>query len=141
MLNRTPDFQTRSGGRNYKVLAIAAVFWIFFGGNEIVERLLIEADGNIVSSVTTTGNRPATTYVILGANGVKTQYVAGPTDESLPRRLPEGTHIAKKKFELAWELNGAQVNDFPLYFYLGACGLGVFISLWACYQWWMNRKN
>jgi len=128
-------------GPSHSFLLIAALLSFFFGVNEIVERLLIEVNGTIISSRTTTDNRPATTYVIRGSDGSQHQYIAGPTDRSLPRRLSEGTHISKKKYELAWEQNGQIVNDFPLYFYLGACGLGGLLTYWAFFQWRLNRPK
>ena len=128
-------------GPNHSFLAVAALLCFFFGGSEIVQRLLIEVDGTIITSQTTTGNRPATTYEIRSSDGSQHEYISGPTDHSLPRRLPEGTHIGKKIYELAWERNGQIVSDFPLYFYLGACGLGGMLAYWAFCQWRLNRPK
>ncbi len=128
-------------GPNHLFLAVAALLLFLFGANEIVQRLLIEADGIIISSQTTTGNRPITVYALRGADGSQHQYIAGPTDRSLPRRLPEGIHISKKKYDLVWERNGRIVDDFPLNFYLGACGLGGMLAYWAFLQWQLNRPK
>jgi hypothetical protein len=128
-------------GPRHSFLAIASLLCFLFGTNEIVQRLLIEVDGTIISSQTTTGNRPDTMYVVRASDGSEHQYVAGATDQSLPRRLPEGTHITKKKYELTWERNGQIVNDFPLYFYVSACGMGVMLAYWAFLQWRLNRQK
>lgn len=128
-------------GPNHRLLAIAAVLCFLFGANEIVQRLLIEVDGTVIASQTSTGNRPATAYVVRHPDGSEQLYIAGPTDHSLPRRLPEGTRISKLKYHLAWKLNGRIVNDFPLYFYLGACGLGILLAYWALFQWRLNRPR
>jgi hypothetical protein len=54
---------------NHSFLAVAALLCFFFGGSEIVQRLLLEVDGTIVTSQTTIGNRPATTYDIRSSDG------------------------------------------------------------------------
>jgi hypothetical protein len=126
-------------GPNPLVLAIAAIGCLAFGINEIVQRMNIEVDGVVVSSQTTTGNRPVTIYLIRGSDGREHEHVAGPTDKSLPRRLPEGTYLKKKKYELSYIKNGEVMNDFPLFFYLTACGLGVLIGWWSYSQWRFNQ--
>jgi hypothetical protein len=128
-------------GPRHTFLAIAALFWIFFGLNEITQRLLIEVNGTIISSQTTTGNRPVTTYIILGPAGKTSTYIAGPTDHSLQRRLPKGTNIKKATYELSWEKNGKTINDFPITFYLGACAIGIMLGVWSYKQWLLNRLN
>ncbi|MEP6922321.1 MAG: hypothetical protein ABI967_14435 [bacterium] len=37
--------------------------------------------------------------------------------------------------------NGELINDFPLFFYLGACGLGVLVGWWSYWQWRFNRAT
>jgi hypothetical protein len=128
-------------GPNHWWLAVAGTLSLLFGASEIGQRLLIDVEGTVISSRTTTGNRPGTYYVIRGENGKEFQYVAGATDMSLPRRLPEGTNIKKKKFELSWQLNGNTVKDFPLNFYLGACGIGLMLGYWGFFQWRLNRSK
>jgi len=128
-------------GPNHTFLAIAASLCFLFGANEIVQRVLIDIEGTIISSQTTTGNRPVTIYVVRRPDGSEQQYIAGPTDKSLPRRLPEGTRISKLKYHLAWDMNGQLVNDFPLFFYAGACGLGAMLAYWALFQWRLNRPT
>jgi hypothetical protein len=117
------------------VLAAASVFWLYFGINEISQRLLIEVEGTIVSSDTTTGNRPATFYKLRSSDGNQREYVAGCTDQSLTRRLPAGTYINKKKYDLSWEKDGQIVSDFPLGFYLGASGIGTALGILAFLAW------
>ncbi len=128
-------------GPHHSFLAIAALLCFLFGANEIVLRLLIEAEGIVVSSETSSGNRPATTYLLLRSDGTQQEYVSGPTDHSLPRRLPVGTHISKQRYSLAWKQNGQVVNDFPVYFYVGACVLGAMLGYWAFFQWRINRPD
>ena len=128
-------------GPNHWWLAVVGMLCCLFGTNEIGQRLLIDIEGTVLSSRTTTGNRPVTYYVVRGENGKEFQYIAGATDMSLPRELPEGTSIKKKKFELSWQQNGKTVEDFPLNFYLGACGLGLMLGYWSFLQWRLNRPK
>ena len=128
-------------GLRHSVLALFSVWALFIGAKEIVERSLIEVEGTIVSSQTTTGDRPVTTYIIRGSDHVDRQYVAGPTDASLPRRLSVGAYLKKERYELAWQKNQNIVNDFPLGFYLGACGIGIMLGYWSFSQWRRNRRN
>jgi len=121
------------------VLAIAAIGCMAFGISETVQRMNMEVDGVIVSSQTTEGSRHATVYIIRGPDGRDSEYVAGASDRFLPRRLPEGTYLKKKKYELSFIKNGEVINDFPLTFYLTACGLGVLVGWWSYSQWRFNR--
>ena len=132
-------FDNDKFGINPLVLAIAAIGCLAFGISEIAQRMIIEVDGVVISSQTTVGNRPVTIYVMRGSDGREYQHVAGPTDKSLPRGLPEGTHIKKKKYQLSYIKNGEVINDFPLFFYLTACGLGMLIGWWSYSQWRFNR--
>lgn len=128
-------------GPRHSVLVLFSVWALFFGAKEIVDRSLIEVEGTIISSQTTIGDRPVTTYIIRGSDQVDRQYVAGPTDASLPRRLSIGTYLKKERYALAWMQNQKIVNDFPLWFYFGACGIGIMLGYWSFSQWRRNRMN
>ena len=127
-------------GPNHWWLATAAVFCFLFSSNEILQRALIDVDGRIVSSQTTSGNRPSTYYVVRGSDGVDSEYVAGATDSSLPRHLPVETYIKKHKYDLSWQKNQVIVDDFPLYFYMGIYGIAFALSYWSFAQWRLNRS-
>ncbi len=58
-----------SGGLKPLPIIVFGVFLIFFGSNEIIGRLLIEVEGTIISSQTTTGNRPVTYYTVRDDSG------------------------------------------------------------------------
>jgi hypothetical protein len=45
-------------------------------------------------------------YTIRRADGSAVSYVAGPTMASLPRSMPVGTVILKKKWETGYEIDG-----------------------------------
>ena len=129
----------RNSGPDPYVVAAAALWFLFMGVNEITGRLLIEVEGVVVSSRTTAGNRPVTAYVLRGSDGEERGYTAGPTDKSLPRRLPVGTYLGKNKYELSYVENGKVVNDFPLGFYVGICCVGIMLAWWGISQWRFRR--
>jgi hypothetical protein len=97
--------------------AIALILWgtwmIFWPCWTIFHRLSEQVDGTIVSARSTSGPRFATWYAIRQGDGQTKQYVAGATDDSLPRRMPVGTVIAKKKYEACYMRDGVTVCDFP----------------------------
>ena len=128
-------------GPRHSFLAVGALLCIFFGANEITQRMLVEIDGTIISSQATEGPRSATTYVLRSADGQQREYVAGPTDRSLPRHLPVGARISKHRYELSWRFNEQKVDDFPIAFYLGACLLGGLLAYFAFMQWRLNRPR
>jgi hypothetical protein len=117
------------------VLALFGAWLLFMGGNELLGRLWIQVDGTVVSADTTTGNRPVTRYVVRRSDGQNTNYVAGPTDASLPRRLPLGTVLRKERGHLSFALDGQEIGGFPVLTYgaLILAGLGLEVFAWR--QW------
>ncbi len=125
----------------WAVLAVFAGWAIFFGMYEIAGRLLITVEGTVIRSQTTTGNRPATYYLIHGPDGKDREYIAGPTDKSLPRRMPTGTYLSKNKYELSYVRDGQRVQDFPVGFYLGALAIGLILGVRSLWQWRKVRSS
>jgi hypothetical protein len=130
-----------SAAARARAFALAALVCVGFGGREISQRLIAEAEGTIVTSETTTGNRPVTIYRLRGPDGGEREYVAGPTDASLPRRLPVGTHITKRRFDVSWERDGKTINDFPILFYLFFVSLGLALAAAAGRAWLQRRSS
>ena len=112
----------------------ALLIWLFVG-HEIYQRAAISLNGTIVSSETRCvqpyNNRCDTTYVVEGQDKTRSTYVAGPTDESLERRLPVGTVIRKNKWSLTYTVDARNVNDFPLGFYGGLMVFGLLCALFG----------
>jgi hypothetical protein len=113
---------------------LALLIWLF-AGNEIYQRAAISLDGTVVSSKTSCvqpyDNRCATAYVVERRDHTQSTYVAGPTDESLERRLPVRTVIRKKKWSLTYTVDARIVNDFPIGFYGGLMALGLLCALFG----------
>ncbi len=101
----------------YGGMLVFAAWLVLMGSYEIVGRLLIQVEGTIVSSETSSGGRAATWYHVRGPDGRIREYIAGSTDKSLPTRMPVGTYIKKNKYELAYMRDGQKINDFQWAFY------------------------
>lgn len=103
--------------------AILIVFGLFiswgFGWDTVGRRLKTDVDGIIVASRDTPSTgapRYATEYTVRSSDGNTIVFWAGPTDGSLPRSMPVGTHILKKKWHLDFERDGRR-EGFPYIFY------------------------
>lgn len=112
----------------------ALLIWLF-AGHEIYQRAAIALDGTVISSETRCvqpyNNRCDTSYVVVGQDQKRSTYVAGPTDESLERRLPVGTVIHKNKWSLKYTVDARNVNDFPIRFYGGLMVFGLLCALFG----------
>jgi hypothetical protein len=121
------------------VLALFAAWAFFIGIHGIADRLLISVDGTIISSNTTAGIRPVTYYKIRGLGSDEQAYVAGPMDESLPRRMPVGTYIRKSRYEFSYSKDRQVINDFPLGVHLFWLGIGA-VFAWKSFSWWKKGR-
>lgn len=83
-------------------------------------RLAIEVDGK-VASVTQAclpqENRCASVYIIDTISRPRQTYAAGATDASLRRNIPVGSAIKKRKWQWTHQIDGKEIDDFPLGFY------------------------
>lgn len=98
---------------------------ILFGAITIAKRASIGVDGVVTRSDSsceqTNQTRCVTSYTMKSLRtGQQTTYKAGFDDASLQKNLPVGTQIHKMQGQLTYEINGRQVDDFPLFFY-GLC--------------------
>ena len=116
-----------------RILIVWGVFMLWGFGWDTVGRLLrTEVDGTIITSqdIPNTGApRYSTKYTIRSVDGKETTFRAGPTDGSLPRSLPAGTQIRKKRWHLDYEENG-QLIRFSIFFYgfILSIALGAIVS-------------
>lgn len=126
-----------TNARPYVALMLLGVVLAAGAASEIYGRAAIEATGQVTADETKCQepqhNRCVSTYDFKAADGSMTTYSAGPTDQSLRRYLPVGTAVEKHKWQLTYRLNGAEVDDFPLFFYAGIFGLGVGAFAWGLY--------
>lgn len=120
------------------LIAVAIMIFWSFGVESVGRRLVIELDGVVIArqQIPRTWSKHGTgmTYVVRGADGVDRPYVAGGTDASLPRDIPIGTYLQKRKWELSYFRNGSRIDDFPRLFYSGLGGIALACLLGATLQ-------
>jgi hypothetical protein len=117
------------------VLALWSL-WIIgaFGFYTLGVRLWTQVDGIVISArdmPPSRGPRYATEYKLRNSDGHETVYVAGPTGSSLPRSMPVGTAVRKRRWHLSYEKNGRQVDDFGLPFYSVILTIGFGGLIWS----------
>jgi hypothetical protein len=107
-----------------------------FGYGTFGKFLYTQVDGTIVSKRQIRLRRfppsehtwPGTEYHLRAPEGREIVYVAGPTDASLPRDIPVGTYVKKRRWSLSYERDGERVSG--LYFLLS---YGLWMSVgFAC---------
>jgi hypothetical protein len=118
---------------NYRPLIFVALAWLF-AGSEIYKRVSIDLNGTIVSSETScvqpANNRCATEYIVKSQDGSRHAYIAGTTDQALPRQLPVGTVVDKHKWSLSYAVSGQERRDSPMGFYSVILVLGLMCAIW-----------
>jgi|SRR5271155_3095329 hypothetical protein len=121
------------------VLICFALFILWgFGYETVGLRLGIALDGVVISRQELPRNwythGTGTAYVVRADDGTDQSYVAGATDGSLPRSLPLGAHVTKRKWELSYLLNGKRVEDFPVMFYAVVLAGALVCLVWSALQ-------
>ncbi len=115
-----------------------------FGLNTVGKRLWAELDGVVISSQDVPPTRDAryrTDYVLRSSDGREHSYVAGATDASLPRSLPVGTHLVKRKWHLDYVQNGQTIDDFPISMYAIVIAIGLTCLRWSFTLWRDQRRS
>jgi hypothetical protein len=92
-------------------------------------RLQTKLDGTIIDRQDLPQSRqthgPKTLYKIRRGDRSLGEYLAlDHNDFSLPRTMPVGGSVVKRKWELSYTLNGQRVDDFPLPAYLALLAAG-----------------
>jgi len=127
-------------------ILLLVAFWIFwgFGYQTLLKRLLSQVEGIVISrQVITDPIAPArysTEYVVLGPDNQNHNYIAGPTDASLPRTIPVGTKIKKVRWRWSYEENGRQLDDFGWIFYLVVLTMNTACLAWALQLWHQGNR-
>ena len=109
-----------------------------FGYQTVGVRLITQLNGVVVSrrDIPSTGApRYATEYTLRGPDGHESIYTAGPTDASLPRSMPIGTFLKKRRWHLDYEKNGQRVDDFGVFFYGVVSAAGLRSVIWSLLSW------
>jgi hypothetical protein len=107
--------------------------FLFFGVYNTWSRASIEVNGKIIKSETQCeqpyNNRCVTTYTLKSLEtGKLSYYQAGPNDPSLRSFLPVNTILQKEKRKLSYKINGQEMNDFSLFFYLMCTAIGTSLA-------------
>jgi hypothetical protein len=129
--------QNFKSGPNARILILWSLYVWAFGYQTVWRRLDTKIEGTIVTSrdiPPSRGPRYATDYMVRGSDGETREYVAGPTDGSLPRNMPAGTYINKERWRLSFERNGQRVDDFSIDFYLI-----ILVGSIGCLCWGLRR--
>jgi len=113
-----------------------------FGGT-LGLRLWAQLDGVVVISQDippARGSRYVTEYTLRGPDGRESQYTAKPLDALLPRGMPVGTNLKKKRWRVDYERDGALVDNFSLPVYLVVLAMGFSCLGWSFLQWRRKRQ-
>jgi hypothetical protein len=111
--------------------------WILwgFGYQTLWARLMTNVEGTVVPArdipYPLAPARHGTEYVLLTAKGDTDRYVAGATDASLPRNIPVGSYIKKRRWHLSYEQDTHRIYDFSIPFYVAILSAAVGVLVWA----------
>lgn len=144
-LKRQTALRPAAGAGPNPIVILLFALWILwaFGFETVGARLQTQVDGVVTSSrdiPATRGPRYATEYTLRGPDGQDHIYVAGPTDASLPRSMPVGTYLKKRRWHLYFERNEQRVDDFPLFFYQVALGIALGCVVLSAILWRGRRQ-
>ena len=98
-----------------------AIFWTA-GYLGIWHRLQLEFDGKVISrqdlAQTRQTHGPTSVYRLQGSDGSIREYTATTSDADLPRTIPVGADIVKRRWDLHYLSNGQRIDDFPVTAYV-----------------------
>ena len=110
------------------LLVLALVTLPTCGYNGVWQRYQLDLQGTVTARQdfprTKRSRGPTTQYTLQANDGTILEYTATPGDASLPRTIPVGVHVTKRKGELFYFLNDRRVDDFPIDAYLIWLGFG-----------------
>jgi hypothetical protein len=149
-----PDVPSKPGTRSRAMIGagpnpiVLLLFglWILwgFGFETVAARLNMQVEGVVTAAhdiPEERGPRYTTEYILRGSDGQDLVYVAGPTDASLPRSMPVGTHLKKQRWRLYYERNEQRVDDFPVFFYQVTLGIALVCVAWSVVLWRARRHG
>lgn len=97
------------------------IFWTV-GYNGVWHRLRLDVEGTVTARRDFPQNKythgPTTRYTLKKADGTIREYTASRNEPSLPRTIPVGVNVTKRKGEIFYALNGRRIDDFPLTTYV-----------------------
>ena len=118
------------------LLVLALVILPTLGYNGVWQRYQIDLEGTVTARQDFPQNKythgPTTRYTLKMGDGTMREYTATTHDPSLPRNIPVGVHVAKRKGELFYFQNGRRIDDFPLKAYVIVLSFGIVFLIAAC---------
>jgi len=119
------------------IIFVLFATWIVwgFGYQTLFARLMTDVEGTVISTQDVpyplAPARHGTENVFKNPEGRTLNYIAGPTDASLPRSMPVGTYIKKRRWHFSYERDGQPVDEFGIVFYLVFLAVAVGCVVWA----------
>jgi hypothetical protein len=110
------------------------IFWTA-GYNGVWYRARIDVEGTVTARKDFPPNKythgPTTRYTLKTGDGTIREYTATHAEPSLPRTIPVGVSVTKRKGEMFYSLNGRRIDDFPLRTYVIVLGVGIAFMIGA----------
>jgi hypothetical protein len=111
------------------LLLLALVILPTLGYNGVWQRYQIDLQGTVTARQDFPPNKythgPTTRYTLKMGDGTIREYTATHSEPSLPRTIPIGVTVTKRKGEMFYSLNGRRIDDFPLKTYVIGLGVGI----------------
>jgi len=143
MNRQASDFVKPRGVRNPFALLGFFLFMLYaFGYETLYQRLITQVEGVVQSSRdlhSPSNPRYATEYIVRAPNGREVKYVAGASDASLPRSMPVGTTITKRRWHLDYDRDGEHVSGFPTAAYALTLCAALAGLVWSIRLWRQER--
>jgi hypothetical protein len=112
------------------LLVLALGILSTFGYNGVWQRYQLDLAGTVTARQVLPQDKfthsPTTTlYTLKAGDGSIHEYTATRNDPSLPRTLPVGVNVTKRKGEMFYSVNGRRIDDFPFKAYVILLGVGI----------------
>jgi len=119
----------------YRMMLMIGFGICLAGMMNVYRRASFTAQGTVVSSTSSCLDsrhaRCSSTYVLVKDGGASETFVAVPAEYSLPKWLPVGTRVDKKKWRLTYAINGVVGGGYSAASSAGLIALGIFLMIYA----------
>ena len=119
----------------YRMVLVIGFALGLIGMMNIYRRASFTAQGTIVSSKSNCLNgqhaRCSSTYVLAKVGSASETFIAVPAEYSLPKLLPVGTRVDKKKWHLTYSINGVEEGGYSAASSAALIAFGIFMMIYA----------